>query len=99
MATKDKSIGSLAELIHLKTKALDDYISSNSLTPPSFGSDGPLDFPIPPNEQSLQETRRAVINATSQLQDLLIGPRERMRWLAWTVHSHLSSLVSRPTVF
>jgi hypothetical protein len=98
MATKDQTIATLAELIYSKTKLLDKFISSNNLTPPSFGSDGPLDFPIPPKDQALQDARRAVINVTSQLHDLLVGPRERMRLLAWTVRTYLPSPIQRASL-
>lgn len=50
---------------------------------PSFDVDSPGDFPKLPDE--IQMCRIEIVNATKQLRDLAVGPRESIRWGVWDV--------------
>jgi len=85
----------LTAIISENTQKIDQYFAANSLPPLSFDSDAPLDFPVPSSNKGIQHARRAVVNATQELHDLMVGPREHIRWESWSVSS-TSSLASRP---
>jgi hypothetical protein len=85
----------LSDIIAAKTKAIDDYFKANNLPALTFDPSGPPDFPVPSTNEEIQRARRAVVNATQELHDLMVGPRESVRWMAWSV-SLLSAFSSRP---
>lgn len=45
---------------------------------------------MPASNTEIQQARRAVINASKELHDLMVGPSESMRWLAWSYNDNLS---------
>ena len=62
----------LAQIITANATEIDEHISLNGLTPPSFGVDGPFEGiqkPTPSIEKAKQET----ISAMVELQQLLEG--------------------------
>ncbi|KAF2430168.1 O-methyltransferase [Tothia fuscella] len=87
--------GRLAELtaiISSQTKKIEDYFTANGLPELSFDIHGPSDFPVPSSNIEIHDARRAVVNATSELHDLMVGPREHCRWSAWSYNDNLSML-------
>lgn len=77
----------LAQKIASETEKVEAYFKNNDLLTPSFDADAPGDFPIMPDDVS--RSRREVIHATQELHDLMVGPRESVRWMAWDVSSSL----------
>ena len=67
----------LAKQILAKVNDVDDYLDSNNLAQPSFDVDGPVDFKIKSAE--VEAARIAAIEATMELQDLLLGPTMLLR--------------------
>ncbi|PSR85763.1 S-adenosyl-L-methionine-dependent methyltransferase [Coniella lustricola] len=71
----------LAEKISRETAKLENHIKQRGLPMPSFDVDAPDDFPRLPDE--IQASRMEIVNATKQLRDLAVGPRESVRWGVW----------------
>lgn len=77
----------LTEVIASNTKKIDEFFKAEGKPDLSFNADAPGDFPVPNTNIEIQQARRAVVNATQELHDLMVGPRETVRWLAWSVRS------------
>ena len=82
----------LAAIITRETEKLDKYIKESGIPAPSFDVDAPMDFPKLPAE--IRKAREEVVRATKELGDLVTGPREGLRWMAWDVNL-LQALVGR----
>jgi hypothetical protein len=89
-ATSTSKLIELAQTITRETEKLNRFIKDNGLPDPSFDVDAPLNFPKLPDE--LQKTREEVVRATQELGELVTGPRERIRWMAWDVSHPLCTL-------
>lgn len=76
-------IVALAQKISTETEKVDIYFRGKGIQTPSFDVDMPGDFPKMPDE--ISTSRREIIHATRELQDLMVGPRESVRWMAWDV--------------
>ncbi|CAJ2504087.1 Uu.00g114810.m01.CDS01 [Anthostomella pinea] len=74
-------IGALAQQIATETGKVEAYFEKRGWPMPSFEVDSPDDFPKLPEDVS--RCRREVIEATQELHDLMVGPRESVRWMAW----------------
>jgi hypothetical protein len=75
----------LTNIISENTKAIDQFFAANGLPELSFSADSPLQFPVPSSNEEIQNARRKVILATRELHDLMVGPREHVRWMSWSV--------------
>jgi len=73
----------LAATITRETEKLDRFIRDSGIPVPSFDVDAPLDFPTLPDD--IKTAREEVVRATKELGDLVTGPRESIRWMAWDV--------------
>lgn len=73
----------LSQTIARETEKVDAYLRENSIPAPTFEADGPYDYPALPDE--IQKARLAVIKAAADLKDLMVGPKESLRWMAWDV--------------
>ncbi|KAI1140753.1 S-adenosyl-L-methionine-dependent methyltransferase [Hypoxylon sp. FL0543] len=80
-ATAPSKIIVLAQKISAETEKIEAYFRENGLRTPGFDADAPTDFPNMPDD--ISRSRREVIEATQELQDLMVGPRESVRWMAW----------------
>ncbi|KAI1779353.1 S-adenosyl-L-methionine-dependent methyltransferase [Hypoxylon cercidicola] len=74
-------IVALAQKISAETEKVDVYFREKGLQTPSFDADTLSDFPKMPDD--ISTSRREIIHATRELQDLMVGPRESVRWMAW----------------
>lgn len=86
-------LAELSDIISKNTKTIQDYFATNGLPALTFDPSGPPDFPVPSTDEEIQKARRTVVNATQELRDLMVGPRESVRWMAWSVselHSPLT---------
>jgi hypothetical protein len=84
----------LTEIIATNTKKIDEFFRAEGKPDLSFKVDAPGDFPVPSANTDIQQARRAVVNATQELHDLMVGPRETVRWLAWSVSTYISCCVT-----
>jgi hypothetical protein len=82
-ATSTSKLIELAQTITRETEKLDRYIKDNSLPELSFDVDAPLSFPKLSEE--VKKAREEVVRATKELGDLVAGPTETIRWMAWDV--------------
>ncbi|KAH8121701.1 hypothetical protein FP744_10002817 [Trichoderma asperellum] len=87
IASQEPRMGVLAEIIRVETEKLETYLKENGITQPSFHVDAPSDFPHLPDD--IQESRQKIIFATNELANLVRGPRESVRFGAW---SYLDSM-------
>jgi hypothetical protein len=78
----------LARTILAETEKVSAYLQKEGITAPSFSEDSPADFPKLPEE--ITKSRQAVVLATAKLRDLVVGPRESLRWMAWDHNNSLS---------
>lgn len=95
--TQASNLTRLAGIITRETEKLDRYIKETGSPEPSFDVDGPLTFTNLPDE--LRKSREEVARATKELGDLIAGPRESLRWMAWDVRpfSYFPPPESTPT--
>ncbi|PFH54940.1 hypothetical protein XA68_11558 [Ophiocordyceps unilateralis] len=78
----------LAAKITVETEKLDSYVREKGLQEPGFAVDAPDTFPpLPPH---LQTSRLEVVCAAQELESLIRGPRESVRWAAWSYLDTLS---------
>jgi len=75
----------LTNIIATETEKIDQFFAKNGIPHLSFDPDAPADFPVPSSNAEIQEARRTIVNATKELHDLMVGPRETIRWMAWSV--------------
>ena len=87
-------IAELTAIISENTQKIDQYFAANNLSPLSFESDAPQDFPVASSNKEIQHARRIVVNSTQELHDLMVGPREHIRWTSWSVSSSLSTFLT-----
>ncbi|KAJ2903350.1 O-methyltransferase [Zalerion maritima] len=71
----------LATKIVTETAKVEEYMRDNGMELPGFEVHSPADFPSMPEE--VQQSRLEVIHATSELQRLIQGPKQTMRWMIW----------------
>ncbi|CAL3971102.1 unnamed protein product [Diplocarpon coronariae] len=78
----------LAATITRETAVLDRVIKESGSPVPSFDVDGPPNFPKLGEE--VKRAREELLRATKELGDLVTGPTERVRWMAWDHNNSLS---------
>ena len=71
MAQSQSRIVKLALSIATGTTAMDHYLSSHGLPSPSFDVDFPITFDLP---TEIEQIRGSVIEASKELQALMLGP-------------------------
>lgn len=91
-ASQVPRMGVLAEIIRVETEKLETYLKENGIAQPSFHVDAPLDFPHLPDE--IQESRQKIVFATNELANLVRGPRESVRFGAWSVSCRFAHLIA-----
>jgi hypothetical protein len=82
-ASSTSTLIELAATITRETEKLDAYLKESGDAYPGFDVDAPATFPKLPED--LQKARKEVLRATKELGDLVKGPTESVRWLAWDV--------------
>lgn len=70
----------LSTLIAQQTAVIDEFLAENKLPTPSLDTDAPALLPIPDDAVDIKAAREAVVEACSELKDLLKGPRELIRF-------------------
>lgn len=75
----------LSALVSEKTQLLTDFLSTKGRNAPSLSADELAEFPISPDDSEPFKARMVLIEATRELHDIVLGPRESLRALAWGV--------------
>ncbi|KAF4510034.1 hypothetical protein G6O67_001960 [Ophiocordyceps sinensis] len=78
----------LASIITTETGKLETYVIDNALPEPSFGLHVPDCLPRLPVD--MQRCRQEIIQATKELETLVRGPKETVRWTMWNYLDTLS---------
>jgi hypothetical protein len=71
MSGTQSKITELATVISRSITDIDDHLKAQCLDGPSFTNGAPPYIPLPPY---LEETRAELLQATSELHDLIMGP-------------------------
>lgn len=77
----------LSKDIEEKTRYLTDALRSKGLDAPSYKANGLSDFPL--TEFEAVKTRQELVALTKELHDLVLGPRETLKNMAWEVSYNL----------
>ncbi|RDA91224.1 hypothetical protein CP533_3406, partial [Ophiocordyceps camponoti-saundersi (nom. inval.)] len=85
---KPSRLTELAAKITAETEKLDRYVRDHGLPEPGFDVDASDCFPPLPPE--LQTSRLEVVCAAQELESLIRGPRENVRWAVWSYLDTLS---------
>jgi hypothetical protein len=83
------SMVALAAIITKETEKLEKYLKGSGSAMPGFDVDSPANFPKLPEE--MKRAREEIVRASKELGDLVTGPTESVRWMAWD-HSNSLSL-------
>lgn len=78
-AMSSTRIAELATSVSTNTAKVDEYLKSHSRPSPSFDVDHPADLGIPPEAIDIDNARKAALEASIELQDLLQGPTSLLR--------------------
>jgi hypothetical protein len=81
--TTTTSLVELAKIITRESEKLEKYLKESGSALPSFDIDGPANFPALPDD--IKRARDEVMRATKDLEYLVTGPTEKVRWMAWDV--------------
>ncbi|KAL2783139.1 O-methyltransferase-domain-containing protein [Aspergillus keveii] len=83
----------LARRILQYAEDLDTFYASNNLPLPSFSADAPHSFHADiTTHPEIHNTRHSLIDATKELRDLIIGPRDTLKWMIMNDHTLAASL-------
>lgn len=79
------SVQELGERIARNSALVNQWLASKEHKSPSFHQDADQEFPSTADSPDLENARLAIIDDTSALHDLIIGPGEVLRRLCWGV--------------
>ncbi|KAH8126894.1 S-adenosyl-L-methionine-dependent methyltransferase [Trichoderma asperelloides] len=77
----------LSRDIEEKTRYLTDALRSKGLEAPSYQANGLSDFPL--TEAEAVKARQELVALTKELHDLVLGPRESLKNMAWESISYI----------
>lgn len=90
------SIQELGEKIARNSAVVNKWLASKKCKGPSFDQDADQEFPSTAYSPEIETARLAIIEDTSALHDLIIGPGEVLRRLCWGVSiiykAHISTI-------
>lgn len=75
----------LSQAIQEKTKLLTKSLSQKGIDAPSFEIEGSSGFPLEKLDLEDKLVRDEIINLSQKLHDLLVGPQDTLKNLAWNV--------------
>ncbi|KAI1440411.1 S-adenosyl-L-methionine-dependent methyltransferase [Annulohypoxylon stygium] len=82
----------LSSIIAKETAKLDSFFTENGLPTPSLEPDALWSLPIPESATDLEESRVAVMEACTELNALLTGPKVLLR-RDWSANSSLKAII------
>jgi hypothetical protein len=65
-------------------------LREKGLEAPSYYANGQAEFPVAKADKATLAARDRLLAFTSELHDIVLGPRETLKELAWNVRSHKS---------
>lgn len=68
-------IAELAALISNNTAIVGEYFEAHGLPQPSYDINGPTEIAIPPSDEAVGAAHIAVLSATAELHNLMLGPK------------------------
>ncbi|EHK26879.1 uncharacterized protein TRIVIDRAFT_140059 [Trichoderma virens Gv29-8] len=75
----------LSKAIEEKTRILTDTLRAKGLGAPSYQANGLSDFPLNEVGDEAIRARQEIVALTKELHDLVLGPRECLKTVAWDV--------------
>lgn len=75
----------LSKAIEEKTRILTDQLRAKGLGAPSYQANGLSDFPLNEVDDEAIKARQDIVALTKELHDLVLGPREWLKTMAWDV--------------
>ncbi|KAJ8130720.1 hypothetical protein O1611_g2906 [Lasiodiplodia mahajangana] len=69
-------IVALATRIAANTSKVGEYLTANNMPQPSFDVNAPLYGAVPETVPEMANLRRAILQDTVELRDLMLGPRD-----------------------
>lgn len=75
----------LSKAIEDNTEILTERLRSRGLEAPSFQPSGLADFPLADADAEALRARDEIVALTQELHDLVLGPREALKNMAWDV--------------
>lgn len=75
----------LSREIGEKTRILTDTLRAKGLEAPSYQANGLSDFPLTEVDDEAIKARQEIVALTKELHDLVLGPRESLKNMAWEV--------------
>ncbi|PNP55793.1 hypothetical protein THARTR1_04013 [Trichoderma harzianum] len=91
-ATTESSVDRLTILskaIEDKTRILANKLRAKGLEAPSYQANGLSDFPLNEVDDEAIKARQEIIALTKELHDLVLGPREWLKTMAWDAISYI----------
>ncbi|KAL7931591.1 S-adenosyl-L-methionine-dependent methyltransferase [Trichoderma chlorosporum] len=79
----------LSKEIEEKTRILTDSLRARGLGAPSYEADGLPDFPLAGLNDEAIKAREDIVALTKELHDLVLGPRECLKTMAWDAISYI----------
>ena len=79
------SIKELGERIARNGALIDKWLADKNAKPPSFAADADEEFPAAADDATVEAARLALLDDTSTVHDLLLGPGEVLRRICWGV--------------
>lgn len=83
----------LAGIIHRNTKAIDEHLTSKGLPTPSFEADNPPTTLFRQGPE-VDAARQAVVDATDELQALMLGPTGMLTSFFVRTHSPIPGILT-----
>ncbi|KAH6609932.1 O-methyltransferase [Trichoderma cornu-damae] len=84
--TAESSVDRLTTLsrnIEEKTRVLTDALRTKGLEAPSYRADGLSDIPLTEVDREAIKARQEIVELAKELHDLVLGPRESLKNMAW----------------
>ncbi|UKZ83049.1 hypothetical protein TrVFT333_010850 [Trichoderma virens FT-333] len=79
----------LSKAIEEKTRILTDTLRAKGLGAPSYQANGLSDFPLNEVGDEAIRARQEIVALTKELHDLVLGPRECLKTMAWDAVSYI----------
>ncbi|KAL6803347.1 S-adenosyl-L-methionine-dependent methyltransferase [Trichoderma sp. SZMC 28013] len=79
----------LSKAIDEKTRILANKLRAKGLEAPSYHANGLSDFPLNEVDDEAIKVRQEIIELTKELHDLVLGPREWLKTMAWDAISYI----------
>ena len=87
-STSSPRLTELSTLIAQKTAQIESYLDAKGLPLPSFDANAPVELGIAREDEDVQKIRIELLDLIKELRDLITGPTDLVRYLAWDVSGY-----------